>query len=385
MPFTPFSAADASEGSVFHHLRLVVDRIPSMLAYWDRDTRCRFANRAYEKWFGVDPSGLIGRPIRDLLGPELYALNERHIQGALRGEEQLFERIVPGPDGVQRHSLANYIPHLVDGVVLGFMVQVTEVTQLKQMEAALKREQALREQVERHAMELDALLKERGEILDVLAHEVRQPLNNASAAIQSAEAALAEIDDSSISVRLARAQAVMGRVLESIDNTLAVASLLARTEPIVRDDTDIDTLVAVAIADMEASQRKRVRVERGTPTRTASMDMSLMRLALRNLLSNALKYSPLGSPVTVRLSDSDEPLALLIDVEDCGSGVEASLVPQLFERGTRGARVFGRPGHGLGLYIVRRVMELHGGSVQLLRNTPAGASMRLVVDQSQRD
>ena len=385
MPITPLSAADAFEGNASQALRLMVDQLPSMLGYWDRHQRCRFANRAYQKWFGVDPSQLIGASIQDLLGPTLYASNEPHIRAALRGEEQLFERIVPGPDGVERHSLAHYIPDVVDGVVLGFMVQVTEVTQLKQMEAALKREQALREQVERQVVELNSLLRERGEMLDVLAHEVRQPLNNASAAIQGVEAALAEIDESSISVRLAHAQAVMGRVLESIDNTLAVASLLARTEPIVRDDTDVDTLVAVAIADMEASQRNRVRVERGTATRTASMDMSLMRLALRNLLSNALKYSPPGSPVTVRLSDSDEPLALLIDVEDCGSGVEASMVPQLFERGTRGARVSGRPGHGLGLYIVRRVMELHGGSVQLLHNTPAGASMRLVVDQSQRD
>jgi len=110
-----------------------------------------------------------------------------------------------------------------------------------------------------------------------------------------------------------------------------------------------------------------------------------MRLALRNLLSNALKYSPAGSPVTIRLADSDEPLALLIDVEDGGNGVSATLLPHLFERGARGGGPYGRAGHGLGLYIVRRVMELHGGRVQLLRNTSAGSTMRLVVEQSQPD
>ena len=128
-----------------YHVRRLVDHVPSMLAYWDSDLRCRFANWAYSTWFGVDPESLPGTSIRDLLGPQLFALNEPHIRAALRGEEQLFERIVPGPGGVKRHSLAHYIPDLVDGQVVGFMVQVTEVTRLKETEAALRAEAAQRE------------------------------------------------------------------------------------------------------------------------------------------------------------------------------------------------------------------------------------------------
>src|SRR6188472_2603958 len=104
--------ADAS-----YHMRLLVDRVPTMLAYWDRNLICRFANRAYEEWFGVNPDRLIGTSIRDLLGPELFAMNEPYLRRALAGERQVFERIVPGPDDVQRHSLAEYIPDLVDAVV----------------------------------------------------------------------------------------------------------------------------------------------------------------------------------------------------------------------------------------------------------------------------
>jgi signal transduction histidine kinase len=112
------------------------------------------------------------------------------------------------------------------------------------------------------------------------------------------------------------------------------------------------------------------------------MDISLMRLALRNLLGNALRYSAEGTPVVVRISDSDDPLALVIDIIDQGPGIDPAFVPRLFERGTRGQSGSGAPaGHGLGLYIVHRVMELHDGSVQLVRNTPQGVTMRLVINQ----
>lgn len=259
---------------------------------------------------------------------------------------------------------------------------IQDITESEQRRAELAREQALRGELERHAAELATLLQERSNMLDVMAHEVRQPLNNASAALQGAATAMAGLTDQVALQRVTRAQAVMGHVLASIDNTLAVASLLGRAGPIERSDTDIDTLVEVCIADMPAAERHRVVVDRVTSTRTALMDMSLMRLALRNLLSNALKYSPPGAPVTVRLSDSDEPLALLIDVIDQGPGVPPRLASRLFERGVRGHHPGGPAGLGLGLYIVRRVMELHGGRVLVVDTSPTtGLTIRLVIEQ----
>lgn len=365
-----------------YHMRLLVDRVPSMLAYWDRNLKCRFANRAYETWFGVDPDHLLGTSVQDLLGPELFAMNEPYMRKALAGERQVFERTVPGPGGTQRPALAEYIPDVVDGVVRGFLVQVTNLTELKETQAALKREGQLRARIEEDAARLQALLQERTEMLDVLAHEVRQPLNNASAALQSAQGSLKAKGDGFASERVVRAQVVLGEVLNSIDNTLTVASLLARPDPIHRDDTDIATLISVAIGDMPAAQRSRIQVHRDTTTRTALMDMSLMRLALRNVLSNALKYSAQELPVVVRIADSEEPPALLIDVSDSGPGISPDVVPTLFKRGGRGgARNEGR-GLGLGLYIVERVMSLHQGSVELLRSGRDGTTMRLAITQN---
>lgn len=119
-------------------LRTLVDKISAMVAYWDSSLRCRLANRAYERWFGVTPESLIGKHISELLGP-LYQLNLPYIEGALRGEPQEFERAIPNPSGgPSRHSLANYIPDIVDGVVRGFFVLVTDISAIKRAELALR-------------------------------------------------------------------------------------------------------------------------------------------------------------------------------------------------------------------------------------------------------
>jgi signal transduction histidine kinase len=227
-----------------------------------------------------------------------------------------------------------------------------------------------------------AQLKERGEMLDVLAHEVRQPLHNASAAVQEANAVILNSISPAARAPLSRANGVLSEVLASIDNTLAAAALLVGDKQMRRVDFDIDALVAVAIADMAADQAPRVRVERVTDTRTASVQPNLLRLALRNLLSNALKFSPRDATVTVRIADSDRPLAVILDVIDAGPGIDGEQLPRLFERGERKGQPLGGRRQGLGLYIVRRVMQLHQGSVTLERNGPGGTTMRLTIVQS---
>lgn len=123
-------------------MRGAVDSISAMLAYWDSEQRCRFANRAYERWFGVSPEALLGKHISELLGP-IYELNRPYIEAALRGEPQEFEREIPDPaGGPSRHSLANYLPDVVEGVVRGFFVLVTDISALKRAELTLKESEA---------------------------------------------------------------------------------------------------------------------------------------------------------------------------------------------------------------------------------------------------
>jgi len=116
-----------------------------------------------------------------------------------------------------------------------------------------------------------------------------------------------------------RAEMVLNEVQQSIGNTLAVASLLMGGGRVEGVDTDIDALIEVAIADMPPGEAWRVRMLRETGTRTATMDPGLMRLALRNLLANALEFSPDGG--TIHLALTAGPRSVSLSVRDHGPGV----------------------------------------------------------------
>lgn len=124
-------------------LRTVLDAVPSMIGYWDHHEVNRFANQAYSKWFGLPAAEIIGKPMQELLGAELYALNRAHVVAALRGEFQQFERAIPHPDGSVRHSLANYLPDIGENGVRGFYVIVHDVSDIIASRTALA--SALRE------------------------------------------------------------------------------------------------------------------------------------------------------------------------------------------------------------------------------------------------
>ncbi len=231
---------------------------------------------------------------------------------------------------------------------------------------------------------LGRTLKERDDLIAMLAHEVSQPLNNASAAIEAAASAieLAGGRGAEAAAPLQRAQIVLGHVVGSLNNTLAAARLVADERAISVQDTDIDTVIGLALGDLDANERTRVRINRIGHTRTATMNSGLMRLALRNLLVNALKYSPSRSPVDLNVLDSDEPLALVLEVRDQGNGIEPDWQRKVFERGVRGPQHGGTTGMGLGLYIVARVAALHRGTIEVRDNPPRGALFRLVLPQA---
>ncbi|MBC3917677.1 response regulator [Undibacterium sp. CY18W] len=113
-------------------LQTVIDHMQAMIGYWDIDLKNRFANGAYKKWFGFDAHAMQGLHLRVVIGEEGFQQSWFHIQAALLGEAQLFERTIIDTEGEKKHALISYIPHALDGVVHGFYSFVTDITQLRQ-------------------------------------------------------------------------------------------------------------------------------------------------------------------------------------------------------------------------------------------------------------
>ena len=119
----------------------ILDNLPALIAYWDRDLRNRLANKAYVDFFGRTPEEIFGRHISELLGPDLYRQNLPYLQRALAGERQEFDREIPTPTG-PRYTQALYLPDVQDGEVRGIFVLVTDITARRRVEVALANAEA---------------------------------------------------------------------------------------------------------------------------------------------------------------------------------------------------------------------------------------------------
>lgn len=113
---------------------LVADHIPAMLAYWDNEQICRFANNAYQDWFGKSREEMVNKiTLKELLGP-IYEKNQPFIQAVLEGKIQQFEREIRTPNGLLRQSVAHYYPDINKNEVRGFFVYVADITENKKLE-----------------------------------------------------------------------------------------------------------------------------------------------------------------------------------------------------------------------------------------------------------
>lgn len=245
-------------------------------------------------------------------------------------------------------------------------------------EAAEDRTGSLRDLLQQR----DALAAERDQLLKLLAHEIRQPLHNASGALQAARAALGEPGEDRLprtTERLHRAQSVLADVRSVLDNTLAAANLLGGGDALYMPDTPLMPLLQQVLADLPESQRRLVRVSWHDLPPTAELESGLVRLALRNLLRNAFSHGGPAVSVLLQCERQAQPPALVVSVIDDGVGPPPDWQPAAGglprRHGPRG------PTRGLGLYIVHEVMARHGGSVCLQPRQPHGLVARLVFPQ----
>ena len=150
-----------SPGENFEHdvgLRRLLDSLPPLISYWDRDLRCRYANRAYGAWHGVEPGDLIGAHLSVLLSPGRFELEQAWIAAALRGEPQKYE--VPLSRQGGRPALVELLPDCVSGEVRGFVAHVTDISAVKAKLVELQTAQVIeRQQAHERLARSDAALR----------------------------------------------------------------------------------------------------------------------------------------------------------------------------------------------------------------------------------
>lgn len=121
-------------------LRLVIDALPAMVSYVDRDTRYRFFNRQLRELFGLDPGYLQGRTMAEVMGADAYEVIRPHVEKTLSGELTQFEIEMPGRDGEMRILEVTYAPDIgLDGRVEGFIGLLNDITVRKRTEREIER------------------------------------------------------------------------------------------------------------------------------------------------------------------------------------------------------------------------------------------------------
>ena len=121
-------------------MRLIMDSMPAAISHLDRDQRYTFVNASCERLMGLKPDQVVGRTIREVMPPDTFAASEPHFLAALEGKTQVFETRLPKAGGGSFASLVQFVPDHRGEEVAGAYVLLTDISRLREAEAALARE-----------------------------------------------------------------------------------------------------------------------------------------------------------------------------------------------------------------------------------------------------
>lgn len=206
-------------------------------------------------------------------------------------------------------------------------------------------------------------------VLDAMAHEIRNPLNSVKLAVTtllsgrvSGEAQNQEM--------LTIIDEEANRMDRAIDEAVELARLEASELSLKKEPQDLAQLIPVAIEEMGArTSRRAIHLQLPESLPAAECDRCMLLRVVKELLNNAIKYSPEGSPLAI--SAGCTGMAIVIDVVDQGPGVAEENRERIFEKYYRGgAACDGITGTGLGLASAKYIIQAHGGEIWV--TTPPG-------------
>jgi two-component system, OmpR family, sensor histidine kinase MprB len=287
-------------------------------------------------------------------------------------------------------ALAALLGRLVAGAVVapvGRLTRAAEHVARTQDLSGRIEEDGHADEIGRLAVSFNAMLDALGRSMDALdasVHAQRQLVADASHELRTPVTSLRtniEILQQAHDIDAGEREQLFNEVVEQIEELTALINDLidlARGEEPAQETEDVrlDVVVHEAVERarrLTSGRELRAELE---PTLLAGVPGRLGR-AVNNLIDNAVKYSPPGAPVEIRLAGSR------LSVRDHGPGISVEDLPHIFDRFYRGAEARGRPGSGLGLAIVRQVVEQHGGSILAEPAAGGGTVMRVSLPRAE--
>jgi len=254
-----------------------------------------------------------------------------------------------------------------DGTALRMIGTSVDITQRKRAEvellSTLQREKELSEM--------------KSKFVSIASHELRTPL---ATILSSAELLEHYSDGLSAEDKLKMLHGIQGavkRMNTMIEDVLIIGRAEAGALQFEPNPVDLTDLCHKVVEELRGGVAKQhvIWFEQQFERGSQNLDEKLLRHILTNLLSNAVKYSPAGSTVSLKLAEREDQA--LIEVVDQGIGIPIEDQARMFESFHRASNVGNRQGTGLGLVIVKKAVELHGGTISI--DSKADAGTRITV------
>jgi two-component system phosphate regulon sensor histidine kinase PhoR len=324
----------------------------------DKQQNVLFINQPARHLLGVDEARIKGRPVWELVrNDDIIEVLERCLETEVRsrGESRLHTE-----DGDRTVELTAVPMAGTASANRGCVLELRDVTDLRRLEAV------------------------RRDFVSNVSHELKTPLT----AMRGYLEAMLEDKDMPEALRasfIERAHRNTERLAAIVGDLLSLSRLESEEHELAFEPLDVVDLVEVVIGDLRDladSRRQTVAYESPGGPLEVEADTQALGMAVSNLLSNALQYSPEGEEVRVAVSVDDDEVR--IDVVDRGPGIPPEEQERVFERFYRVDKARSRKlgGTGLGLSIVRHVMAAHGGRVELESEPGRGSHFSLFLRRS---
>src|SRR5688500_1650503 len=331
-------------------------------------------NKGAERLFGYPVDEAIGQPITMLLPPERLDEEQHILARIIRGERiEHFETVRMCKDGRRIHVSLTISPiRNAEGAIVGASKVARDISNRKALEA---RNLELREREQRALQEAQAANRAKDEFLAMLGHELRNPLSPILTALQ-----LMKLRGGALQREREVIERQVGHLTRLVEDLLDVSRITRGKVALKEEPVEIADIVAkgIEIATPLLDQRTHVLDVDVPRNLSVKGDAGRLSQVMSNLLTNAAKYTPPGGRINVHAKE--ERGNVVIRVRDSGIGIDPNVLPKVFDLFVQERQDIDRSqgGLGLGLTIVRNLVERHGGYVSA-HSDGRGAGSEFVV------